>query len=411
MNSDRTDVLIPRPVRICFVSLQAYPLFNASTDHLFGGSEVRAWLLGRGLARRGGWEVSFVTLDHGQPKREDFGGVKVFRHSFYQGPPHRRRSLGGLLRRVLDRLDREVGLGPVKRMKTRVYEEVGAEVYGAFGTSWITVEVARYASEKNRRFVFFLGHDLDLSLSFEDNERILGLILDRADLIVAQTESQARRLELEFARRAVVIANPVDLSRSEIEPDMTAGPEKKVLWVGKSNRLKQPLVLIELARRCRDVDFVMVLNYSDPEIHAVVLAARPDNVAVIERLSFAEMENLFGQALALVNTSSAEGFPNTFLQAGKHGVPILSLHVDPDGFIQRHGCGLFGRGDFHRLARGLKKMIGDPEVRSRWARNVRDYVRQNHDLDQKAAALSRALKQTLGVKASSKKEGGEQCAA
>ena len=92
-----------------------------------------------------------------------------------------------------------------------------------------------------------------------------------------------------------------------------------------------------------DLPFVMVMNRSVPKVWESVVQQLPANVRLLEKIPFSESDKLFEGALVLLNTSEFEGFPNTFLQAGKYGVPVLSLSVDPDEFITQTGCGLVCR--------------------------------------------------------------------
>ena len=58
-----------KPIRVCFVAPHSYSLFNRGTHFVFGGIEVQAYLTAIELARRPGFEVSFVVFNHGQPRR------------------------------------------------------------------------------------------------------------------------------------------------------------------------------------------------------------------------------------------------------------------------------------------------------------------------------------------------------
>ena len=55
-----------KSIRICFVSLKAYPLFNPSVETIFGGAEVDLYLLAAELAKDKNFEVSFVVGDYRQ---------------------------------------------------------------------------------------------------------------------------------------------------------------------------------------------------------------------------------------------------------------------------------------------------------------------------------------------------------
>ena len=49
-----------KPVKICFVVLKAYPLFNPDVKSNFGGAEVDSYLLATELAKDKNFEVSFI---------------------------------------------------------------------------------------------------------------------------------------------------------------------------------------------------------------------------------------------------------------------------------------------------------------------------------------------------------------
>ncbi|MFP4474773.1 MAG: glycosyltransferase family 4 protein [Desulfatibacillaceae bacterium] len=406
-------------MKICLVGLWAYSLFDPSVTGTFGGAEVRTWMLARGLSRMEDMEVAFVVSDHGQPERMTFDGVTVHAH-----PGYRARSFGGRalasrfpgaasLARRLVRGTRAVadylkappwrtGSFPVPDDHARFLAKVGADVYCAPGASEITATIASWCKAAGRPFVLFIASDYDLAQWVHPRSLAanaygtLGYVchypIAAADLVVAQTEHQKRVLEQRFGRTALVVRNPMDLS---IPQHLQDRPRRHVLWIGKSDMVKKPWIMADLARRFPDQPVVMVSNNTNPLVHARLEGGLPDNVRLMESVPFAKAEELFAEALVLVNTSTHEGFPNTFLQAGKFGVPILSLAVDPDGYIERDRCGEVAHGDPVRLAQSLARILEDHELREGYGRNARDYVRTHHDLAMVAKRLAQALEQCV----------------
>ncbi len=90
------------------------------------------------------------------------------------------------------------------------------------------------------------------------------------------------------------------------------------------------------------------------------------------------------QSWIMVNTSSREGLPNAFLEAGAHGCAILSA-VDPDGFASRFGVRV--RDD--DFASGLVELLEGGRWRECGER-ARLHVRETFE-------LHRAIDQHLAV--------------
>ncbi len=87
---------------------------------------------------------------------------------------------------------------------------------------------------------------------------------------------------------------------------------------------------------------------------------------------------IFSKPRFFVNTSDMEGFPNTFIQACKSGTPILSLNVNPDGFLDSYKCGLCARGDRQVFKHQLAELLSG--AGANYGRNARKYAEENHDI-------------------------------
>lgn len=389
--------------RICFVLPYTYSLFNPATSYIFGGSEVRAWLLGKALARIGDLEVFFAVNDHGQAPLERRDNVSLYRAtsllSKVQPPPghiwpegHPIESL-----QIDDDLICEENLSYITN--------VDADLYIVFGVHNQAAEIATICRRDQKRMVIFAGSDDNFSSrllpgststdNYGNNAGYAYQALMLADWIITQTERQAVLLKERFDRTAQVLRNPIDLNDSRLAGPRTSPPTPACLWIGKSDRVKRPDLLIELARQLPEFQFTMVMNRSNEEIHATIVNEAPPNVQIIEKVPISQIEGLFQQASFLINTSIFEGFPNTFLQAGKYGVPVVSLNVDPDDFIQRHNCGLVAQGEVKKVTDGLRTILSDVTHYQLCSANIHHYVRTYHNLTELAISFNQMILESL----------------
>jgi glycosyltransferase involved in cell wall biosynthesis len=202
-----------------------------------------------------------------------------------------------------------------------------------------------------------------------------------AAAVVAQTEEQRVALAANYGLHATVVPNghplPEEGSFPKVRPPL-------VLWVGKD--WKRPAAFVEIAERLRDLDarFVMVGSLP-PELAAEIDARRWDNVTRVGTVSPAEVNRLLRGAVAVVSTSPAEGYPNTFIQAWMREAAVVSLSIDPDGVLSRAGMGHCS-GTVDGAASDLRALLTDEARRRKLVRYAREEALRRHSLPRVAAA-------------------------
>ena len=391
-------------MKVCFYRPFSYPLFDPSAPGQFGGAEVRAVTLAKGLAQQGNCQVAFIVdSDHCRPSR-DFGEIEVH----FQSPHGRngratdRPGVSSALQGMSARLLRSVR----KRLRypqsesLSLLSNINADVYCCFGATEASVDIVRAASRLKAQTVLFLVWDKELARDCVPSivvgkqrrriQRARDEVLHSADQIVVQTEAQQQRLWRRFSRQASWIRNPIDLQI----PTASAGkqPGRYALWVGRADTFhKRPDRCFELARRCAQVPFMLVMNRANYAGYAQLLEQAPANVSIVEQVPYPQMDEYFARARVLVNTSDVEGFPNTFLQAAKHGLPILSYAMDPDGVLETHGCGLLAHASLDAMGNQLERIWGGGAEIEVMSRNARDYVATHHNLVDKVRELEVVL--------------------
>lgn len=420
-------------IRICFAAPHAYGLFDQATQVVFGGAEVRAFLLGNALSLLPGTQVSFVVFHDKSVEHERFGDIQVWRQArIAHSDPGNPYALSRYLQRTADfpfvRIVRvtwrmliavalhamailskaitqmlsPAGLSinghQISPASIRVFDAIDADFYAVFGASTYAAELTAYCRSRKKKLILFLSTDADLSPAYQPHSRqtnvygsrhdLCHYALMQADLIISQTQHQRKTLLQRLGRDSVVIPNPIELGTS---PPPEFSQRRYVLWIGKADTVKQPEILLRLAAEFPEMRFLMLLNRSQPEMFERVSIALPSNVELRDFVPYSEIDGLFRDAWALVNTSEFEGFPNTFLQAGKSGTPVLSLNADPDDFLARNACGFPAGGDYRRLAQELALLHNNESRWRTYSENIAAHVKTHHEIK----SVTLRLKQTL----------------
>jgi Glycosyl transferases group 1 len=310
--------------KICIVGLDAYGLLSGEGDlRYIGGESVQHVLLARAW-RDLGYQVSMIVYDDGQGARRVIDGITA-----------------------IAAFKRNAGLPGIKFFHPRSSKlfaalmAADADVYYQSPAGAATGITAWYCRSTGRKFIFRVASDSDCEtehsrIQFWRDRRLYDYGLKRADVVAVQTAVQAQMLRENHGLESTLVNMLVEPPRrgSDVDKDID------VLWLSNLRALKRPELVLELARQLPQVKFTLAGgpiptpagNTYFEDVRAA--AARLPNVSMPGAVRYSDTGTWFDRARIFLNTSSIEGFPNTFLQAWIRGVPVVSF-FDPDGLIRR----------------------------------------------------------------------------
>lgn len=406
--------------RVGFLCTNTYPIFDESVNANVGGMETRSALFARGLARSGRWNMRFFVGDFGQPEETIHGNITfyIYQPTWLRAatdvyPRFRKRRWFPIINGTRSELKLlwRIPLVAVFRFLPGLcfppfWRRHPVDIICCFGNNYRSAETIADCKRVGTVTVLCLASDLDLSDTYSPGAKgandygeprwMCHYAVANADYVVVQSETQRRMLRDRFGRKGVLIRNPVVLDRSASEPWPERARRDLVLWIGRSDTFnKRPALFLELARRCPDLRFLMIVNQTNPEVLQRLHRERPVNLEIIQRVPHSEIWNYYRRARAFVNTSNYEGFPNTFLQSGVAGVPIVSMEVDPEGIFDAHGCGLNAHGSPDALEAGVRRVWAEHGFAETLASRMKDYVVRNHDFEGRLKEFDEFLARTL----------------
>ncbi|WP_436932533.1 glycosyltransferase family 4 protein [Halosimplex halobium] len=343
--------------RICFVCPTVYGYYYPGEAFTGGGAQRQLYLLAHELSDR--FDVHFVVGDYGQPKTVRTDGVTLHRgHTPRTDPPAVARLFQvPRLFAAMRRVDPDVFVH-------RGNPDVAAVVYllsRALNTPWIY----NVANDDN---LLGRAEDLPLPLSV-----LFRQALRDSETVIAQSERQASLLEDRFN---VASSTVVPNGYPAVESIQAHDRRMHFLWVGSIDReQKRPDLYLDLAGRFPDSRFLLIGSGPDNGYHDRVRqrASDLDNVTRLGRVHPDEIHDYYEQAIALVNTSVYEGFPNTFLEAWRYATPVVSLDVNPNRFARDAELGGYADGEFDRLADLVERLATDERYRAAMGSRAREF--------------------------------------
>jgi len=367
---------------ICLVVPGAYPLLAGKNPKNIIGPDVRVFLLAKELMKHD-FKITLITFNKEEVIPVDYiDGIRTI--NIHDNAYHLR---------VLYIIVK------VFRMWNAMHK---AKAHICFHSGGITGPVSLFCRVMKKKFIYGIASDALVNRGlitrkikgFNRSKFSLGIFsnwldIKLADAIIVQSEYQKTMLKNNFGKNGIVIKNPFPLTEREM-PEKANPPI--VLWVGSMAEVKQPELFVKLAEAIPEARFQMIGGHSgNQELYDWMkdTARSLSNLEFLGVVPLNEIDEYFGRASILVNTSMFEGFPNAFIQAWMHYVPVVSLNADPDELLCENGLGVCSN-RFEQMVEDVKILLKDEQLRQKMGKNSRQYVEREHD-------ISNIIKEYIGL--------------
>lgn len=130
---------------------------------------------------------------------------------------------------------------------------------------------------------------------------------------------------------------PIPVEVPELK-EITYSSKPSICFLGRLDPIKRPWIFFELARRFKDIEFIVAGKTHFPQIMEPVIKSYSDapNLKFLGLVYGKEKEETLKKAWCIINTSVHEALPVSFLEALSYGKPIISCH-NPDELVSRFG--------------------------------------------------------------------------
>ena len=344
-------------MKICF-AVDKIPKYK------IGGAERQFFLIGKELVSRGhNIHITCRQFDPNQPDTEIVDGITV--HTYGPVPQSR-----GTVREFLQ----------TKREYLASLHAADCDIYHNTPASPLTGWTRLYTQATRSPFVFTLAHENDHTRSYWQDKpfrrrRLYYYGLQRADCRVVLAEYMREGLKQEFNLDSKVIRYGYPISNISTDYDY----KKKVIWLARMVDWKRPELFIDLADRITLDDWTFhLIGFADDDEYFEELRQKSKSV---DGLIFegpvppGEDMEWYRRAGLFINTSTAEGFPNSFIQSWIHGTPVASMEVDPDGLICEHKAGVH-EPKFGKFVGKVETLLKNSELHAEKSRNARQLGKQ-----------------------------------
>lgn len=333
-------------------------IFNENLKRTFGGATVQMYLIAKELNKDKDLKIFSLIQNYRTIKFNDinqFNIIKTFNEN------------DGLINKI-SKFFKEID-----KIKPNVIIQHGLTLFSCL--------LAKYCKKKGIKFVFMFASDIETNGKYQNNSKkclLFKMLLKNSYLLITQNRYQHKKLKEDHNINSKMIYNGF-----ELKSRITKKNSNYLLWVSRCDKLKRPNLFLELAKLNPKLKFIMICPRSNDSDYFDKIKNKSEefrNLKFIDYVPFKEIDKYFKLAKIFVNTSYYEGFPQTFIQATMNKIPITSLKVNPNNFLNKYKCGFCANGDFNLMKTQICQLLNNKRLYNKMSKNAYNYAKSNHDI-------------------------------
>jgi glycosyltransferase involved in cell wall biosynthesis len=350
-------------------------VFNRNSNNTFGGATAQLYNIAKALQCMDDIEVFSLISDYpfiNFDESSKFMFIKTFKNSD----------------------------NPIKKFLVyhRELQKLKPDAIIQRGLTLFSALLALYCKWFKIKFIYMFAHDNEIRGRYQKNNKrctLFKMMLNNSTELITQSSFQKNELLTTYKKSSTIIK-----SGYNIEP-YTIDTKEYILWVSRLESWKQPEIFIELAEKYPDLNFLMIAPViSTQREYGETIIRRTSGITNLSHIPFVHFNEInlyYKKAILFVNTSSAEGFPNTFIQACKNGIPLLSYNVNPDNFIDEYNCGYFCNNDKDLLSKYLELLVNNKKEYNSKSLNAYSYAAEFHDIKKNIESLANIIREEINA--------------
>lgn len=361
-------------IKICFIQTYAAPLFNKKISVTYGGAELQTYLLANEMRKH--FLVDYVVGDFDQKDIEFNNNIRIVKYF---------KTTDNFINKFV-------------KLTMSLFES-HADIYIQRSFSRGTFIISIFCLMLRKKFVYMVAHDSETDTSFEKDKNIFSRIYHRAafklaSVILCQSDEEKTNL-IEFKK---ISDKKIRIMKKGLIIPETSCISKEIdgIWVGRCTKWKKPELFLKLAHENKNKTFCMICSSSHTDL--LFFKEIKERCSSIPNLEFKEnlpnkhVIEYLNNSKIFILTSGGEGeLPMTVLETLSCGVPVISVHINPDKILTNEGIGVCLEGDENQLNVAFQLLVNNPQQLMEYSKRAEQYIRDNRDIKKVANEFKQIL--------------------